>query len=73
MDFLDGYKCVLVAARCGCVISFALVVYISAAFSGAVMLRSQSNNRPESGSRVDEYNCFLISLFLFPAYGLPGL
>jgi hypothetical protein len=45
---LDGYKCVLVDARCGCIISSVAVVYSSAAYSGAVMLRSQSN-RPVSG------------------------
>jgi hypothetical protein len=39
----DVYKCVLVGVRCSCIISSTVVVYSSVRYSGAVVLRSQSN------------------------------
>jgi hypothetical protein len=46
--WLDVTECLLVGARCGRIFSSAVVVYSSAAYSGVVVLRSQSN-RPVSG------------------------
>jgi hypothetical protein len=72
--------CGLVGARCGCVISSAVGVYSSAAYSGVVVLRcgrvevpiQPTDERLPALMSQSNWACFFsFSFFLFFAYDFP--